>query len=165
MVDYIAGLEKDADYNLRPYKSFPPAIQQTLTAYLKNGGNLFVSGAYIASDMQQPAEQDFTRNVLKYEYAGSAQADSTDTVIGLNLDIPIYRTPNDKHYATQAPDAILPTSTDAFSTFLYGGGQGAGIAYPGKDYRVLAIGFPFECIRETDIQVQAMDAIIRFLTE
>ena len=165
MIDYIAGLEKDADYNLRPYKTFTPAIQQALTAYLKNGGSLFVSGAYIASDMQQPAEQNFTRNVLKYEYAGNAQADSTDTVVGLNLEIPIYRTPNDKHYAAQAPDAILPTSAEAFSTFLYGGGQGAGIAYPGKDYRVLAIGFPFECIRERNIQVQAMDAIIRFLTE
>ena len=165
MMDYITGLEKDASYHLRPYKTFPPAVQNILTAYLKSGGSLFLSGAYIASDMQQPAERDFTRNLLKYEYAGNARADSTDTVIGLNLEIPIYRVPNDRHYAAQAPDAILPTSSEAFSTFLYGGGQGAGIAYPGKDYRVLAIGFPFECIRENNIKIQAMDAIIRFLTE
>ena len=165
MVDYIAGLEKDANYNLRPYKTFSPTIRKTLSDYLHNGGRLFVSGAYIGSDMQNAEEREFTRNILKYDFAGSAQADSSETVIGLNLEIPIYRQPNERHYAVQAPDAILPATPEAFSTFLYGGGQGAGIAYAGNDYRVLAIGFPFECIRDSKIQIQAMDAIIRFLTE
>ena len=164
MMDYIAGLEKDADYNTRPYKVFPAAIQQTLAQYLKEGGNLFVSGAYIGSDMRSEEERQFTRNLLKYDYAGTALNDSTHFVTGLNLQIPIYRQPNSRHYAVQAPDAILPASQDAFCAFLYGGGQAAGIAYPGKDYRVLAIGFPFECISHPAVQAQAMEAIIRFLT-
>lgn len=165
MMDYITGLEKDVPYQLKPYKSFPPAIRQILTNYLRSGGRLMVSGAYIASDMQSPEERKFTRELLKYEYAGNAAADSTGTVRGLNLEIPIFRQPNDRHYAAQNPDAILPADPDAFSAFLYGGGQGAGIAYPGKDYRVLAMAFPFECISRPELQAEAMDAIIRFLTE
>ena len=163
MIDYIAGLQKQGRQDLRYYKTFTTKVQEILTNYLHHGGSLLVSGSYIGSDMQQPAERKFTRDILKYEYAGNAGNDSTEFVKGLNLQIPVYRKLNRQHYAVQTPDILLPTGTKAFTSFIYGEGQAAGIAYPGKDYRVLAIGFPFECISHPAMQRQAMNAITRFL--
>ena len=165
MIDYIAGLQKHGRQDLRYYKTFTDKVQELLKSYLYNGGNLLVSGSYIGSDMQMPEERKFTHDILKYAYAGTALSDSTQYVNGLNLNIPIYRKLNSKHYAAQAPDILMPTSAKAFTAFIYGGGYSAGIAYPGKDYRVLSMGFPFECISHPVLQQQAMDAIIRFLIE
>lgn len=163
VIDYIAGLQKDVPHNWKYYKTFTPEVCQLLTHYLQNGGSLLVSGSYIGSDMQTPQERKFCRDILKYQYGGSAAADSTGFVKGLNLEIPIYRDFNAVHYAVQSPDILYPSSPVAFSAFVYGGGQAAGIAYPGKDYRVLAMGFPFECISQRNLQDQAMEAIIQFL--
>lgn len=179
MVDYIAGLEKDAPQNLRPYKAFPKQMRDILGKYLEGGGSLLISGAYIASDMQLPAERQFTEGILKYRYAGtdtipaaslgpdsiSASPGYDNTVRGLNLRIPLRRTLSADHYFLQAPDALLPADPGAFTAFAYSSGLSAGIAYKGPAYRVIATGFPFECISDETIRKQAMGALIRFLTQ
>lgn len=164
-IDYICGLEADRPYNLRKFKTFTPAVRDKLADYLKGGGALLVSGSYIGSDnCKEKEERIFIEDVLKFKYDGSARRDSTDYVNGLNLQFAIHRRPNALHYAAQAPDAILPASRQAFSAFAYGGGQGAGVAYKGHAYRVLSMGFPFECIREEDVRREAMAALMDFLT-
>lgn len=163
-VDYVAGLERDAPHNLLPYKSFSPHIQQLLTQYLQGGGRLMVSGAYIGSDMTSPTDSAFTTNVLKYRSAGTVATES-DTLQGLNRTFCIYRTPCEEHYAAQHPDIIVPADETAFSAFAYANGMSAGTAYRGEQYRVLAMGFPFECIRNVTMRNEAMEAILRFLCE
>ena len=124
-----------------------------------------MSGSYIGSDNDaDKANRDFIENVLKFKYDGTARFDATDYVNGLNLQFLIYREPNAQHYAAIAPDAIMPTSTKAFTAFAYGGGQGAGVAYKGRNYRTLSMGFPFECIRDADVRNKAMKAMLTFLT-
>ena len=125
-----------------------------------------MSGSYIASDNNQTAaNRDFMEDVLKFKYDGTARTDSTDYVNGLNLQFLIYRQPNAQHYAAIAPDALLPTTNKAFTAFAYGGGQSAGVAYQGKTYRTLSMGFPFECIRDAEVRAKAMKAILKFLTK
>ncbi len=165
-IDYIAGLQANLYYNLKFFPVFTSAIRNQLTNYLKNGGSLLLSGSYIASDTNgNEADRDFVQDVLKFKYDGSARRDSTDYVNGLNLQFNIYRTPSSKHYAALAPDALLPTHSKAFTAFAYGGGQSAGVAYSGKTYRTLCMGFPFECIRSEQVRKQAMQAILTFLTK
>ena len=166
VIDYIAGLEGDFKHNLRPFKTFTSATQNKLTQYLHQGGALFLSGSYIASDcLHNQSDRSFIENILKFRYAGSARNDTTLSINGLNMNFEIFRTPNEIHYPAQNPDAILPSTTDAFPCFMYGLGQGAGVAYPGKDYRVISMSFPFECIRNENIRKSAMNAILTFLTE
>jgi hypothetical protein len=136
-----------------------------LTGYLRGGGNLFVSGSYIASDMKTTEEKRFIQNILKFEHDGHSVADTTQYLKGLNLTLPFYRGLHRESYPIQAPDIIVPSTKEAFITFIYGQGKSAGIAYPGKDYKVLATGFPFESISDPQIQAQAMEAILKFLTE
>lgn len=166
VIDYIAGLQADFPYNLRHYQTFPPAVRKKLTDYLNNGGALLVSGSFIGSDnFNRKAERHFTEQVLKFKYDGTAHADSTDFVNGLNMQFNIYRSPSSDHYAAQSPDAILPADAQAFSAFAYGGGQGAGVAYKGNSYSVISMGFPFECISDTAVRHAAMKAMLQFLTE
>ena len=164
-IDYIAGLQANLPYNLRPYPVFTTDVRNRLADYLEQGGALLLSGSYIGSDNDaDKANRDFIENVLKFKYDGTARFDATDYVNGLNLQFLIYREPNAQHYAAIAPDAIMPTSTKAFTAFAYGGGQGAGVAYKGRNYRTLSMGFPFECIRDADVRNKAMKAMLTFLT-
>ncbi len=179
-IDYITGLERDAPQNLRPFKTFPKKIREQLTKYLHRGAGLLVSGAYIASDMQQNAEErKFIEEVLKYRLAGidtiptlqlgadsvSAGPAFNNKLNGLNLSIPLRRTLSDKHYAVQTADVIMPAAPNAFTAFVYAGGLSAGTAYRGKDYRIIAMGFPFECIEDEEVQASSMEALLNFLTE
>ncbi len=165
-IDYIAGLERDVPHNLRPAKALPAAVRSRLKAYLDGGGSLLLSGSYVGSDLKTDEERTFAERVLKYRYAGTARTDSTDSVSGLNLSFPVYRTPNSAHYAAQAPDVLLPADgSGAFSAFVYGAGQGAGTAYKGPRYRTVCMGFPFECICDAGIRRTAMAALLRFLCE
>lgn len=162
VIDLILGLEKEVSYNIKSYKTFSNSLQKSLTQYCMNGGNLLVSGSYIASDMKKPEERNFTANVLKYQYAGTARQDTTGHVSGLNLTIPITKQFNNKQYAAVDPDCILPVAP-AFSAFLYGDGSPAGIAYHGKTYNAICLGFPFECISSKTLRVQVMHSIMQFL--
>lgn len=172
VIDYIAGLERDVPHNLLPYKSFPKAVRNKLTSHLQGGGRLFVSGAYIGSDMQDSEERAFTENVLKYRYGGTdtlhvadLRQQTPDSIRGLNLRIPLQRSYNPLRYAAPATDVLLPADPAAFPAFAYSSGRSAGIAYPGSTYRVIATGFPFECITDERIRQQSMQAVLRFLME
>ncbi|MGE5399036.1 MAG: fibronectin type III domain-containing protein, partial [Ignavibacteriales bacterium] len=58
-VDLILGKEKETHWqkaiedSLRglQFKTFPAAFQQVITNYLQSGGNIFISGSYVASDL------------------------------------------------------------------------------------------------------------------
>lgn len=45
----------------------------------------------------------------------------------------------------------------------YSDGRNACVAYKGKDFRTLTMGFPFECIKDRDKQASIMRGIINFL--
>ncbi len=164
-VDYIAGLQARKPWNLRPFPVFPTDARNRLSSYLKGGGALLLSGSYIGSDNSDGADRSFVENVLKYKFDGSARIDSTGVVNGLNMQFPIYREINSTHYAAIDPDAIVPAASNAFAAFAYGNGQSAGVAYKGKDYRTLSMGFPFECIRDASVRQKAMKAMLEFLTK
>ena len=52
----------------------------------------------------------------------------------------------------------------AFSSMTYAkGGYSAAVAYPGPGYRILAFGFPIECIKETDARRSIMNIAVDFL--
>lgn len=166
VIDYIAGLQVRRPYNFRSYPTFSPQIREKISRYLDNGGALLVSGSFIGSDnAHDQAERQFIEEVLKFKYDGTAKADPSAQVTGLNMRFDIYRQSTPEHYGASSPDALLPASKQAFSAFAYNGGQGAGVAYKGRNYRVISMGFPFECIKDMAVRHTAMKAILHFLTD
>lgn len=164
-VDYIAGLEKNTSYNLRPYEAFPTNIRHKMEEYARNGGNLLVSGAYVASDEQTSAAKNFLSKVFKAKLIGSKTIENTDSLIGLNLTLPFYNQLNEDHYTIQNCDLILPTDDSAFTAFTFSDRTPCGVAFRGKQRRAIMMTVPFECITSATIRQQAMKAMLRFLFE
>ena len=163
LIDYAAGLERDAPHNLRLYKAIPVAARRQLQHFQSNGGHLLVSGSFIGSDLRSEEEQRFLAQTLHLSCPGNVRNDSLSVFTGLNLQLPVYNTPNADHFACNISDVLEPTE-GAFSAFAYGnGGYSAGVAHDGQNGRTLTLGFPFECISDAQIRAQAMSAMLQFL--
>ena len=165
VVDYILGMEKEDPAHKVYYKTFSSAMQRFITSYCQSGGNLFVSGAYVGSDMSgTQGNREFTEKILKYGYQNSMTDKSSNRINGLGRTITIPRTPNETSYAVPAPDCIVPVDT-AFPVFTYvPGNQSAGIAYKGN-YRTFVLGFPFESIQSEAYRATIMAGILGFFTQ
>ena len=165
VVDYILGMEKEDPVHKVYYKTFSSAMQRIITSYCQSGGNLFVSGAYVGSDMSgTQGNREFTEKILKYGYQSSMTDKSSNRINGLRRTITIPRAPNETSYAVPAPDCIVPVDT-AFPVFTYvPGNQSAGIAYKGN-YRTFVLGFPFESIQSEADRATIMAGILGFFTQ
>ena len=165
VVDYILGMEKEDPAHKVYYKTFSSAMQRIITSYCQSGGNLFVSGAYVGSDMSgTQGNREFTEKILKYGYQSSMTDKSSNRINGLGRTITIPRMPNETSYAVPAPDCIVPVDT-AFPVFTYvPGNQSAGIAYKGN-YRTFVLGFPFESIQSEADRATIMAGILGFFTQ
>ena len=166
IVDYILGLEKEDPIAKAYYKTFSSPMQRLITSYCQSGGHLFVSGAYVGSDMSgTQGNREFTEKVLKFGYQNSLTDKSSGQINGLGRSITIPRLPNETSYAVTAPDCIVPVAP-AFPVFTYArGNQSAGIAYKGADYRTFVLGFPFESIQSETDRASIMAGILGFFTQ
>ena len=165
VVDLILGRQAESSENLRAAKTFTPVLQQRLVDYTRHGGNLFVSGSHLGSDMSSPAEREFLSATLGVVCTGSMRANQCDTLLGLNLRMPLYNRPSELHYSVGHPDILEPSTSDAFSAFAYTDGHAAGVAYKSTSHRTITMGVPFECIVDSKKREQAMRAILHYLTQ
>lgn len=163
LIDLAYGLNRDDGYSLLPAKVFPEPMLQAMTAFTRSGGRLLVSGAYIGSEMQSDEQRLFTRDILRYEYAGTLPADSIADVTGLSTNFNLSVEPNEQQYKLTTADCLAPTQ-GAFCAMVYDHSkQCAATAYAGTDYKCFAIGFPFEAITDADRRRDLMRGIIGFL--
>lgn len=177
VVDLIMGEERltdgPKDYLPGEFEAFPAALRQQLADYCQSGGNLFVSGAYIATDPFVYADDDslsirFVENSLKYRWrtnyaaktGGVWSVDSTFMDFGksfqFNTDLgPLI-------YAAEAPDALEPADSTAVTILRYGeNNKSAAVGYRGK-HRVVAFGFPFETILSDSDRDFVMQAVLDY---
>lgn len=157
------------------FKTFTPKVQQLLTAYAQQGTSIFVSGAYVASDLwnnklAKPQEEDlaFAKNILKYQWRNSKAAITgrLSTVRSpLNLTKTEYtyaHTLNPNTYIVEAPDAIEPACDSAYTVMRYPENNlSAAVAYRGT-YKTFVMGIPFESIMDSIKREKLMAEIIRF---
>lgn len=171
IVDLILGVEKqggDGSYlgYKRPYKTFPVELQRAIRSFCDSGGSIFVSGAFIASDMtDNGADRDFITDVLHYDFGGRAKDSSGSLVTGSGANIRFCRTVNENCYAVSCPDVLVPVGKKAFVSFVFDEDrQSAGIAYNG-DYRVIATSIPFEAVTSENQRNKLMEAVMRYLSK
>lgn len=156
------------------YKTFSPALQHALTDYCTQGGNLFVSGAYVSTDLWDnrlapslEADRKFATDVLKYSWrvgqaARCGQVKSVPSPFeNLKGNYTYHNELNAESYAVESPDAIEPTK-GAYTIMRYTENNlSAGIAYRGS-YKTIVLGFPFETIRTEEERNELMDNILQF---
>ena len=111
VIDYILGVERH-DVNAHPlfnqtYKTFSPEMQRIFRAYTATGGNVFVSGAYVGSDMRSSNEMAFTQDVLKYQFAAQHRAiGDTFAAFGMNRTARVQSSLNAHCYAVPSSDIL-----------------------------------------------------------
>ncbi|MEG1693511.1 MAG: xanthan lyase [Bacteroidales bacterium] len=154
------------------YEVFPVALQNILTGYCNAGGNLLLSGAYIATDLWDSYNvldegKKFASNVLKYRWmthyaSKDGGVKSVANPYGFTGRYKFYTELNSKMYAVEAADALVPSSKDAFTIFRYTGNNiSAGVAYNG-DYKTVSLGFPIETLKTQEQINEIIAQIITF---
>ncbi len=180
LTDLILGKQKQTRIGrgVKPaeFKTFPRELQDKITAYCKQGGNIFVSGAYVASDLwdsenPQASDLKFASDILKYKWR-TGRAAVTGGVKGvvspfslIGGETSFYTTLNSDFYAVESPDAIEPAQEDSFTIARYSENNlSAGIAYKG-DYKTCIFGFPFETIKDENYRDELMKNLLKFMSE
>ena len=165
VIDMAFGMQKDDGHSLVHYKTFSSTLQKQVMAFIRGGGRMFVSGAYIGSDMQRGDERDFLSGVFKTSYGGSDCNQTNNTVNGLGISFDLIRHPNAVHYAATNVNVMRPANASSFCAMQYADGTDAAVAYDGADYKCFVMGFPFECINSIKARQQVMKAVMNFLTK
>ncbi|MBO7118807.1 MAG: hypothetical protein J6W03_00620 [Bacteroidaceae bacterium] len=163
IADFILGAQKNDGYSMTRRNAFTPEMLTAISQLTLQNTSILVSGAFIGSDMHNAGQDAFVADKLKYRFASDVPTDSICAVQGLNNAATIYSRPNELNYWLAKTDIIEPVG-GAFSTMLYtNGNHSAAVAFPGPGYRVLAFGFPLECIKEDDSRQNIFGIAVDFL--
>ncbi len=180
-VDLILGEQKstpwqrayeDSARGIR-YQTFPQKLQSDIKDYLSGGGNIFISGSYVGSDLMEKPHPDssdasFAHDVLKFSWVTNHAAKTGGVFSSDSLFMHKFKAFdfNEKFnniiYAATSPDAI--GKFGGSSTILrYSENQfSAGTAYK-SNYGVVVFGFPFETILGQKERDEVMSAVLSFL--
>lgn len=163
IASFILGAQKDDGYSLTRRKAFTPEMLTAISQLTLQNTSIMVSGAFIGSDVHFAGQDDFVADKLKYRFVAAAQTDSIWTVQGLNNTATIYSRPNERNYWVPTTDVIEGVG-GAFSTMKYAeGNYSAAVAYSGSNYRVLAFGFPLDCITDAETRRSITGIAIDYL--
>ena len=138
-------------------------MQRILRSYCMAGGNLFISGSYLGSDMaNDSSDKTFCRNILKYAYDSSLTDNKDDcSASGNKMCCHFIHKANERQYAVTSPEILTPQDT-AIPILKYDGSNGiAAIFYQGNRYRSCIMGFPFESISDQSARNSLMNMLLR----
>lgn len=177
-VDLILGKEKTTlSGATKKYQIFPDELRKSLHRYLTlQRGNLYVSGAYVASDIfdRDSCDSDlidFAERTLKYKISESHM-----TTRGL---ISNYFSPwncfktkyfryinslNEKTYAVETPDGLDTSNGSQIIHSFEGCNLPATIGYKGR-YKTIVSSVPFESIDGEENRIQLMKEILTFFNK
>lgn len=185
IADLILGKQKETmvgrgAYPNR-YKAFPIELQTAIAEYCNAGGNIFVTGAFVATDiwdnknLKDEQGKKFAKNVLGYQWR-VGQASSTGEVYSVpsvyrQLDMrdakwKFSNELNEKCYCVESPDAIFPADPATGVTIMRYSENNipAGVASVKPGYRTCVLGFPFETIENADGRNALMQSVLNFLS-
>jgi len=144
-IDWFVGKESKTDLTLSN------AEQELLKKYLKQGGNLLISGSELAYHLDhKKGGKDFFRNYLRAQYvADDAQTQKFYTAGSGQLNGQFMAEESDD-YPVHSPDVIKAIEGNAV-LLKYNNGKTAGVGYKG-DYGLIYLAIPFEAIQGRDMR-------------
>lgn len=167
----------------KKYEVFPVEMQEAIKAFVADGGNVLVSGAYIGTDIWDqiyPFEADkearsaakkFAQNTLGFKWAANcASREGKIRFIrsGIYEGIPdetleICNEVNPDQYCVESPDGISPGVKSASSFMRYtDSGISAGIYNEAKGYKTVCLGFPIEALESDEHINEIIELTLEF---
>ena len=179
--DLILGKQKEYTVGRGAHPSryaiFNADMRKRISDYCSRGGNMLVSGAFIATDIwdKQLPDSDkieFAENVLGYKWR-TGQASLSGEVYSVpseykqtdmpNAEWQFYNTLNGDMYCVESPDAIIPAQENAATILRYKENNlPAGVAADMGKYKTYVIGFPFETVKDAGSRAVMMKSILNF---
>lgn len=171
-VDLILGKQKRttvgrATSGIR-YEAFPQSLREKLTAYIKNGGNLLVSGSFAATDLYDlkapQSSRDFAANVLGVDVDTEASRTKSGKIslTGSNQQIPYSNNLNEEHYIVEKPDALRPAlesgTVEARFTDTH---AAAGISSKVGSGKVVFYSIPLETLKNDTDRVAILEKFLK----
>jgi hypothetical protein len=173
MVDMIYGEERTTKYSAQKdsliYQVFSPEMKTIVTDYLNGGGNIFMSGAYLGSDLFRTPKDStddatFAREVLKYNFVTdhAARGDKFFLTGEEYKEFAYNNQYSNQIYKVEAPDAIGPAAKSGAKTFLRfrDNAFSAGIYYQSEEYNLVLMTIPFESILQQKDRDDLMKIIL-----
>ena len=174
-IDLVCGKQVTTPVgDVQKYTVFYPEMQTALTQAAGRGTHLIVSGAYIATDIEDsiyPVEIDtdtrktastFAKNVLGYKYVTNQASrravvkPTVNKVISGMPSLEIVNEMNPYKYCVESPDGIAPVSKAGQVIYRYADSDvSAAVAFEGKGYRCVSFGFPIEAL-ESDKDINQL---------
>lgn len=182
VIDFILGKQKECKIGSGQsgwhYKTFSTEMQKLLRAFVNKGGDLLVSGQYVASDLHSmrstDADKDFAIQILGVQPGEKAKIRnpriSVTTENGLNSGLKqrtytYNNTLNDKTYIVDSPDMLEPMGeAETLMEFSDNSGVAAIGRRSGKS-NIVTMSIPFESIDGEANRSQLMKEILNFLTK
>jgi hypothetical protein len=178
-VDLILGEEKRTGWPRESlpvrFEAFPAELRSALAHFQENGGDLFVSGAYVGADLvgATAAEEDvnFAAETLKMMFR-TDHATRSGGVVSYEDDFyPRFASfefntqRRSEIYAAESPDAVEPADSVGITLLRYGSNNmSAAVGYQG-DTDVIVFGFPFETILDAKARDDIMAAILEWFKD
>ncbi len=159
----------------RNYQAFPFSLRKKIREFLTEGGNLFVSGAHLISDLMSfpPDSLDnymFARDVLKLAWqtdhaAVTGEVFCVDSLFFDRFDTLSFNTDfRDDIYRVESPDAFDPIG-EAKVLFRYSENRFCAATSYFGDYGLVVLGFPFETITDANQRNKFMAKILYLFSQ
>lgn len=179
MVDLLLGKQRTTTVGRgvvqSKYECFSDKLQSALAAYLDSKGALFVSGAYIGTDLlgsdkTTDADREFAKKSLHLAFVG-ANASRKSVVTTISRQ-PSAFTGREYHFCRDyRPDYYTVNSVDGFravgaakALIYYPDSRiAAAVGYKGDDHSTFVMSLPFESVTERTERDLLMKDIVEYL--
>ena len=179
-LDIIMGKQKETKTGrgAKPsrFKALTSRLMNAVTNYTLGGGNVLLTGAYVASDIwdkEHPAQAEinFAKNVMGYTWVDGratllGEAYSVPTTLKMSdgmSNLTFYNQLNSDFYAVESPDAIKASDERGATILRYKENNiPAGIASSRNGYKTVVVGFPFETIKSENERDEFMQRVMNF---
>ena len=184
IVDLILGKQKEIAKGRGVYgtyyKTFPSELQNKIAAHTQAGGDIFVSGAFVATDLWDnphsskevaEADQKFATEVLGYHWrvgqasvTGEAYQVPTRFKAFTGGDYDFSAQLNADCYAVESPDSFYASSKKGCTFMRYTENNlvaGTALNNDGL-FQSVVIGFPFETIKTESQRTNLMKQVLDF---
>lgn len=173
IVDLILGKQKESTVGTGKigwqYKSIPASLQKELRSYVEKGGDLLVSGMYVAgdltSDRASQSDRDFAAQILGINPDEPARISTPRIALSATngatrREFSYCNTLNEKTYIVDNPDMLMPIGEATLFMDFDDNGRGAAVYRKDGRSHVITMSIPFECINNAADRVALMKTIL-----
>jgi hypothetical protein len=179
LVDVVLGKQRTTTVGrgvVAPrYECLSDRLQAALSGYLTSKGALFISGAYVGTDLfdsslATDADRAFANKWLHISFAGNC-ASRRDVISTANRQVGVLPSRQYHYCRHYCPEFYTVNSVDGFRAanggkalvFYPDSRIAAAVGYKGEDHSTFVMGVPFEAIMDSNERDLLMRDIVEYL--